>query len=75
MFSCEFCEIFKNTFLQNTTGRLLLDLPDFLNKDSNTEESQTYNPRLDNIVIKYFIICRWFDNTLLIKVRPLTEDI
>ena len=24
MFSCEFCEIFKNTFFQNTSGRLLL---------------------------------------------------
>ena len=24
MFSCEYCEIFKNTFLQNTTGELLL---------------------------------------------------
>ena len=24
-FSCEFYEIFKNTFLQNTSGRLLLD--------------------------------------------------
>ena len=24
VFSCEFCEIFKNTFLQNTSGRLLL---------------------------------------------------
>ena len=23
MFPCEFCEIFKNTFLQNTSGRLL----------------------------------------------------
>ena len=23
-FSCEFCEIFKNTFLQNASGRLLL---------------------------------------------------
>ena len=25
MFSCEFCEIFKNPFVQNTSGRLLLD--------------------------------------------------
>ena len=25
-FSCEFCEISKNTFLQNTSGRLLLKL-------------------------------------------------
>ena len=24
VFSCEFCEISKNTFLQNTSGRLLL---------------------------------------------------
>ena len=24
VFSCEFCEIFKNTFLQNSSGRLLL---------------------------------------------------
>ena len=24
LFSCEFCEIVKNTFLQNTFGRLLL---------------------------------------------------
>ena len=24
LFSCEFCEIFKNIFLQNTSGRLLL---------------------------------------------------
>ena len=24
VFSCEFCEFFKNTFLQNTSGRLLL---------------------------------------------------
>ena len=23
--SCEFCEVFKNTFLQNTSGRLLLN--------------------------------------------------
>ena len=28
MFSCEFFEISKNTFLQNTTGRLLLHYPD-----------------------------------------------
>ena len=27
VFSCEFCEISKNTFLQNTSGRLLLQLP------------------------------------------------
>ena len=26
MFSCEFCEIFKNTFLENTSVRLLLQL-------------------------------------------------
>ena len=26
MFSCEFCEISKNTFLQKTSGRLLLYL-------------------------------------------------
>ena len=25
MFSCEFCEISKNTFLQNTSGQLLLN--------------------------------------------------
>ena len=25
VFSCEFCEIFKNTFLPNTSGRLLLE--------------------------------------------------
>ena len=24
VFSCEFCKIFKNTFFQNTSGRLLL---------------------------------------------------
>ena len=27
MFSCEFCEISKNTFLQNTFGRLLFTRP------------------------------------------------
>ena len=26
MFSCEFCEISKNTFWQNTSGRLFLDI-------------------------------------------------
>ena len=26
MFSCEFCKIYKNTFLQNTSGRLHLDV-------------------------------------------------
>ena len=26
MFTCEFCEISRNTFLQNTFGRLLLDI-------------------------------------------------
>ena len=28
VFSCEFCEMSKNTFLQNTSGRLLLDFLD-----------------------------------------------
>ena len=28
VFFCEFCEISKNTFLQNTSGRLLLNLGD-----------------------------------------------
>ena len=32
MFSCEFCEISKNTFLQNTSGRLLLSLGTFRKK-------------------------------------------
>ena len=26
MFSCEFCQISKNTFLQNNSGRLLLNI-------------------------------------------------
>ena len=26
VFSCEFCDIFKNTFLQNNSGRLLLSI-------------------------------------------------
>ena len=29
-FSCEFCEISKTPFLQNTSGRLLLDIPVFI---------------------------------------------
>ena len=30
VFTCEFCEIFKNIFLQNTSGRLLLKLGLFI---------------------------------------------
>ena len=30
-FSCEFCEISKNIFLQNTSGRLLLNFETFYN--------------------------------------------
>ena len=29
VFSCKFCEFSKNTFLQNTSGRLVLTLPNF----------------------------------------------
>ena len=34
MFSCEFCEISKNTFLQNTSGLLLLQVEPISGKHS-----------------------------------------
>ena len=35
VFSCEFCEIFKNTFLQNISGRLFLKHQGFFAKTVN----------------------------------------
>ena len=35
VFSCEFCEISKNKFLKNTSGRLLLDVTNFFNKQAS----------------------------------------
>ena len=35
MLSCEFCEIFKNTFLKKNSGRLLLSLAESVTDRSN----------------------------------------
>ena len=41
MFSCEFCEISKNTFLQNTSGRLLLPMDHHV-KENEEEKIEKY---------------------------------
>ena len=43
VFSCEFCEISKNTFLQNTSGRLLLLFPHKTAYSSNNSHNAYKN--------------------------------
>ena len=49
LFSCEFCEISKNIFFQNTSGRLLLLFPHktdyFSNNSHNAYKNADGNPK------------------------------
>ena len=71
--SCEFCEIFKNPFWQNTSGRLLLDFFHSLN---------CFLPPSELIETRFFLFLNmfyhgfrtwWISRTLLLETDDLVE--
>ena len=59
VFSCEFCGVSKNTFLQNTSRRLLLNLVDML------AEKLFFIP----LNVKKYILIPFFDRYLFVAKK------